>query len=443
MKQQAPLSEQLAWTARTVQAVQQGRSLNDAMPKVPQALRPGVQALTFHALRHWGQATAWLGYLAERTPSPQVGALLGVALTLLADEQADQPRYAAHTVVDQAVQSLAVLKQPRSAAGFVNACLRRFLREKDECLSHSENDAVARWNHPFWWIRQLRRDHPQHWQAILQANNEPAPMTIRVNRRKQSRDAYLALLQGRGVSAIPVGEDGLELSHALPVDDLPGWNEGWVSVQDAAAQLAAPLLLGATPLPARSRVLDACAAPGGKTAHLLERADFDLLALDVDPKRCQRIHDNLARLGLQADVRAANAGQPAQWWDGQPFDAILLDAPCTASGIVRRHPDVRWLRRQTDVDQLAEQQRLLLNAMWPLLKPEGVLLYCTCSVFKAEGDLQIERFIAEHSDAWRLPAPGHILPGRAGAVGGASLYDNASGGMDGFYYALLQKRPPA
>lgn len=443
-KNTVALSQQLAWTARMLHAVEQGRSLADALPTVPAALRPGVQALTFHALRHWGQATVVLQLLAQRAPPPLVRALLGVALTLLCTPATPgaQPDYAPHTVVDQAVAALAALKVPRAQAGFVNGCLRRFLRERPELEAQAAQDAVARWNHPFWWVQRVRRDHPQHWQAVLAANNQAAPMTLRVNRRHVARDAYLAQLQAEGHTATPVGEDGVVLARAVPVGRLPGWAQGHASVQDAAAQLAAPLLLQGAALPARARVLDACAAPGGKTAHLLEYADLDVLALDVDPVRCTRIHDNLQRLGLQAQVRAADAALPAQWWDGRAFDAILLDAPCTASGIVRRHPDVRWLRRPDDIAQLAAQQARLLEALWPLLKPGGRLLYCTCSVFKAEGEQQIAAFVAHHAaEAKVLPAPGHLLPG--GAVPLDGINDNAAGGLDGFFYALLQKAPLA
>ena len=443
MTYQAPLSEQLAWTARTLAVVQQGGSLNDALPKVPAPLRPGVQALTFHALRHAGQAAALLGLLAQRAPQALVGALLSAALPLLLDGGEEGVRYAPHTVVDQCVLALGLLNAPKSASGFVNACLRRFLREKDDLLAELQDDMVARWNHPFWWIKQLRRDHPLHWQAILEANNRPAPMTLRVNRRRQGRDAYLVLLQSHGLGGQPVGEDGIALERAQAVERLPGWNDGWVSVQDAAAQLAAPLLLDGMEWPVGARVLDACAAPGGKTAHLLERADLDVLALDVDVKRCERIHENLLRLGLRAEVRAADAGEPDSWWDGRPFDAILLDAPCTASGIVRRHPDVRWLRRPSDVQQLAAQQARLLEALWPMLQPGGRLLYCTCSVFTTEGDGQTDAFLTRHADARSLPAPGHLLPGGKVELATPVINDNPPDGMDGFYYALLQKTPQA
>jgi 16S rRNA (cytosine967-C5)-methyltransferase len=246
-----------------------------------------------------------------------------------------------------------------------------------------------------------------------------------------------------------VAHSGLELSRSAYVPGLPGYVEGWFSVQDAAAQLAAPLLIDAIDAPASQagkvwRVLDACAAPGGKTAHLLEYAAskglrLEVLALDVDPQRCQRIHDNLQRLHLSAKVLAADAADPATWWDGVAFDAILLDAPCTASGIVRRHPDIRWLRREADIAQLAELQRGLLAALWPLLNPGGPLLYCTCSVFKAEGHGQIQTFVAHHTDAAILPSPGHLLPQSPPQPG--ALRDNHLGGHDGFFYGLLQKTP--
>jgi 16S rRNA (cytosine967-C5)-methyltransferase len=336
--------------------------------------------------------------------------------------------------VDAARQHRSTQRQ----AAFVNACLRRFLRERAALEAALEGDVEARWNHPRWWIERLQRDHPEHWQAILTASNLPGPMTLRVNRRLTSRAQYQQALHGAGLAAQPVGEDGLLLQAPQPVERLPGFSAGLCSVQDAAAQLAAPLLLAGRDWPAGARVLDACAAPGGKTAHLLELADLDLLALDVDPRRCERITDTLQRLHLRARVLAGDAAQPDRWWDGQPFDAILLDAPCTASGIVRRHPDVRWLRRESDVAQLAAVQRLLLEALWPLLKPGGRLVYATCSVFRAEGSAQLASFLERHTDAASEPAPGHLLPGNAGVCTG--LQDNEPGGHDGFFYARIDKR---
>ncbi|MEN9474091.1 MAG: Ribosomal small subunit methyltransferase [Pseudomonadota bacterium] len=443
MNSPIPLSDQLAAAARTLLAVEQGRSLTDVLAKTPARLRPGVQALAFHALRHWGEAGVLIGLLAERPPEGAARALLGLALTLLLPQAVGgNVSYAAHTVVDQSVQALAQLKLPSGLAGFVNACLRRYLREQDELLLKAGEDLQARWNHPFWWVQRVRRDHPQHWQAILAANNRPAPMVLRVNRRRVGRDDYLQTLRAQGLLAEPVGRDGIALAQAVAVDRLPGWEQGHCSVQDLAAQLAAPLLLDGADLPAGARVLDACAAPGGKTAHLLECAELDLLALDVDPQRCDRIQDNLQRLGLKAELRAADAADTARWWDGRAFDAILLDAPCTASGIVRRHPDVRWLRRPGDIAQLAAQQLRLLEALWPTLGAGGRLLYCTCSVFKAEGEQQVRDFLQRHPDAQLLPSPGHLMPGEPAEawLGGSVGSDNLVG-MDGFFYALLLKRP--
>jgi 16S rRNA (cytosine967-C5)-methyltransferase len=436
------LATQLRHTAGCVLAVEQGRSLSEVLPAVPPTLRPGVQALTFHVLRHLGTARALVGRLVQRKPAPAVQALLCSAVALLLDtaEAAAGPRYPAHTVVNQAVDAARHDRQTERQAPFINACLRRFLREREVLLAGIEGDPVARWNHPLWWIQRLQKDHPEHWQAILAANNQPGPMALRVNRRRTDRASYQQALQAIGLASTPVGSDGLVLDAPQPVERLPGFAQGHCSVQDAAAQMAAGLLLDGRAWTPADRVLDACAAPGGKTAHLLERADLNLLALDVDARRCERIEDTLARLGLRAEVRCADAAKPASWWDGQPFDAILLDAPCTASGIVRRHPDVRWLRRASDVDQLVAVQRALLEALWPLLKPGGRLVYATCSVFRAEGAEQVRAFLVHHTDALQRPSPGHLLPGLAAPAG--EFNDNQLGGYDGFFYARLDKALP-
>jgi 16S rRNA (cytosine967-C5)-methyltransferase len=429
-------------TARCVQAVEQGLSLSAVLPQVASGLRPGVQALTFHVLRRLGTARALVARLAPRKPDPAVQALLCCAVALLIDESggesgASSAVYPAHTVVNQAVEAIRQQRSTQRAAAFVNACLRRLLRERTVLLQVVADEPEARWNHPRWWVERLQRDHPEHWQAVLLANNQPGPMTLRVNRRLTDRAQYRQILLEQGFTAQPVGEDGLVLEAPQPVDRLPGFADGLCSVQDAAAQQAAPLLLAGHDWSAGARVLDACAAPGGKTAHLLERADLDLLALDVDPQRCTRITETLQRLGLRAEVRAADAARPADWWDGRAFDAILLDAPCTASGIVRRHPDVRWLRRASDVTQLAAVQQQLLEALWPLLKPGGRLLYATCSVFRAEGSAQVASFLERHTDAVLWPSPGHLLPGNVGDPAG--LHDNEPGGHDGFFYARIDK----
>ncbi|MFT3718236.1 16S rRNA (cytosine(967)-C(5))-methyltransferase RsmB [Pseudorhodoferax sp.] len=433
-----PLWRQLQAAAGALQAVRGGQSATAALAAVPPGLRPAAQALLFHGLRQLGRAEALRALLARRAPPPPADALLCLALALGWDE-AGAP-YTPFTLVDQTVE--AARRGPaRAQAGFVNACLRRFLREREALLAASARDPVARWNHPRWWIERLQRDWPADWQAVLQAADHPAPLTLRVNRRRSSVAALQARLAAAGIAAEPIGEDGLLLPRPRPVPELPGYAEGAFSVQDAAAQLAAPLLLDGLARPAGRplRLLDACAAPGGKTAHLLERTDADLLALDVDLARCARIHENLARLGLAARVRAADAGDPYAWWDGQPFDAILLDAPCSASGIVRRHPDVRWLRREADIARLAATQDRLLQTLWPLLALGGRLLFCTCSVFLAEGRERIETFRARHTDARMRPAPGHLIP-RSAAVD-AAVPDNRRRDNDGFFYSLLEKGP--
>ena len=421
-------------TAQGVAAVRQGQSATRIIAEVRTDLRPGVQALLYQSLRYLGRATALRAQLARRAPPPAADALLCTALALAWHE--DLAPYAPHTLVNQAVEAAKRHRATQAQASFLNACLRRFLRERDALVAQTEADPVAHWNHPSWWVAQLQQDHPEHWQAILQANQQAAPMTLRVNTRRVTRQDLQARWAQAGLQCQTLGEHGLVLAAPRAVHDIPGFDEGLCSVQDAAAQRAAPLLAsGLKPSPEGRawRLLDACAAPGGKTAHLLELLDAEVVALDVDPERCRRIGETLARLHLQAQILCADAGQPGTWWDGRLFDGILLDAPCTASGIVRRHPDVRWLRRASDVGQLAAQQARLLSALWPLLQPGGVLLYCTCSVFKQEGEAQVQAFLAHNTGAILRTAPGHLMP---------ALTDNRSRDQDGFYYALLEKSGP-
>ncbi len=435
--QSAPLWRLLQATASAVQALRQGQSLTAQLEKVSHDMRPGVQALSFQVLRQLGRATALREQLAAKAPPPAADALLCTALALCwrdADAQ-----YPVHTLVNQAVEAARQQRQTRAQSGFINACLRRFMRERDALVERTHADVQAQWNHPSWWVSRLQADHPEHWPMLLELAQKPAPMTLRVNRRHQSVQAYQAQLQALGLASMAVGQDGLQLSQAVPVHQLPGFAQGHVSVQDAAAQVAARLLMRGMDTQRPWRILDACAAPGGKTGHLLELCPHaDVLALDVDAGRCERIHQNLQRLGLQAQVKAADAATPDAWWDGRAFDAILLDAPCTASGIVRRHPDVRWLRRPTDSAQLARIQAQLLKALWPLLAEGGKLLYCTCSVFKAEGDETVQAFLQRNTDAVLHPSPGHLIPGQTPT--GLPVEDNRLGEHDGFYYALLEKR---
>lgn len=431
-----PLWRQLQAAASVLEAVRRGESASQAVAGIASDLRPAAQALSFHAMRNLGRAEALRRKLAKRPPPPPADALLCVALALCWSET-DSP-YEPFTLVDQAVEAAKRNAATRAQQGFVNACLRRFLRERSDLVASTDADPVARWNHPRWWMDTLKQERPQAWQSILAANNRPAPMTLRVNALRWTRAEAKQALADAGIAAAEVGEQGLILDRARGVDLIPGFREGKLSVQDAGAQLAAPLLAQGFAAGASPHVLDACAAPGGKTAHILERIPgAGVLALDIDPRRCERITENLDRLGLRARVATGDAANPASWWDAKPFDAILLDAPCTASGIVRRHPDVRWLRRESDIAALAARQAALLDALWPLLKPGGHLLYCTCSVFRAEGEARIEAFLAHNKAAALRPSPGHLMP--QGRAGDEALRDNLPGDHDGFYYALLQK----
>jgi 16S rRNA (cytosine967-C5)-methyltransferase len=429
-----PLWRQLQATATVIAGVRKGASGTAALDVVAGPLRPGVQALTFHVWRNLGRAEALRRQLVSRVPAPAIDALLCVALALGWDE-ATAP-YDAFTLVNQAVEALKRNPATVAQANFVNACLRRFLRERSELIAATDHDPQSLWNHPSWWVERLQREHPQHWQAILTRANGHPPMTLRVNTRKVLPHDYLAQLHAAGIAARAGDASVIYLDQAVPVNQLPGFSQGLVSVQDAAAQLAAPLLLQGLGL--QPRVLDACAAPGGKTAHLLEAAAAEVVAIEIDARRMQRVGQTLDRLGLSAQLRTADAARPQDWWDGVPFDGILLDAPCTASGIVRRHPDVRWLRRESDIAQLADLQMRLIDALWPLLRPGGRMVYCTCSVFLAEGEHQIQRFLAQSKDAVWLPSPGHLLPG--GPQGVLKVGDNPPYDHDGFFYALLEKR---
>ncbi|WP_416208630.1 16S rRNA (cytosine(967)-C(5))-methyltransferase RsmB [Acidovorax sp.] len=440
---QVALWQQLIAVAGVLQAIRAGTSGTAALDAVGTALRPGVQALLFQVLRNLGRAEALRRQLAKRPPPPDADALLCSALALC--WRADEAPYEPFTLVNQAVEAAKRHPATRAQSSFINACLRRFLRESDALVVATDADPVARWNHPLWWIKRLQKDHPQQWEQILHANNTHAPMALRVNRLQGSQAQYQQELADLGAGADAAGADGLVLHRPLPVQALPGFAQGRVSVQDMAAQQAAPLLLQGMDRTRELRVLDACAAPGGKTAHLLEMAGegaaLQVTALEIDATRAERIHQTLSRLGLAAQVLVADAARPEAWWQaangGARFDAILLDAPCTASGIVRRHPDVRWLRRETDIAQLAALQKQLLASLWPLVAPGGRLLYCTCSVFRAEGDAQVQTFLAHNTDAHLLPSPGHLIP-RAPDKQGA-VPDNRFGDHDGFFYALLQK----
>jgi 16S rRNA (cytosine967-C5)-methyltransferase len=430
-----PLAIQLLAAARAVHAVLDGQSLSAYLEQVQAPLRPAVQALSFHAMRHLGLAQAAMHALVPRQPGdPLVRALLLLGLCLLeaslarADGQEQAPGtpiYHQHTLVHQLVEAAAGDRRSRPAKGLLNAVLRRYARERATMTARLMLQAEARWNHPQWWVSILQEAWPRQWQDILQAAQQPPPLALRTNSRALTRAALQSHLQAAGLVCHPVGVEGLILESPRPIREIPGYDQGWWSVQDPSAQRAAHLL----PLTDGQRVLDACAAPGGKTAHLLERHHIKLTALDSDAQRLARVADNLKRLKLQSGdvtLRCADAAHPADWWDGQPYDAILADVPCTASGVVRRHPDIRWLRQPDDLGRTATLQADIVDALWPTLAAHGHLLYATCSVFPQEGERQVREFLRRHADAERLPAPGHILPG----------HDHEG---DGFFYALIAK----
>jgi 16S rRNA (cytosine967-C5)-methyltransferase len=356
-------------------------------------------------------------------------------LLLLGLYQLTHMRVPSHAAVQETVEVCRVLDKPW-ATKLVNGVLRRFLRERAQLEAACATDPTACYAHPRWFIEAVQHDWPEHWPAVLEAGNLRPPFTLRVNRRLTDRDAYLAELAAAGMDARACAHsaDGVVLEQPVDVVRLPGFAEGRCSVQDEAAQLAEGLLDAGSGM----RVLDACAAPGGKACHTLERhTDLALLlAVERDAERARRIHANLGRLGLAAEVRVGDATAPGAWWDGVPFDRILLDAPCSASGVVRRHPDVKARRTASEVAVAAGLQARLLDALWPLLAPRGKLLYVTCSVFQRENATQLAAFLATHADAEALP----LTVGWGIAAGAGRQILTGEDGMDGFYYACVQKR---
>lgn len=390
-----------------------------AQARTPDA-RAAAQGLAYGTLRQAGTLRYYLSRLVGRPLEP--GDLLGTLLVGLYELDAgDTPAYAVvHETVD-----LAARRHPR-ARNFVNAVLRNFQRRQKALRADARADPEARWNFPAWWLKRLQGEYPRDWEAIVTIQNSHPPMTLRVNRRRTTPEDTLAGLDAAGIPARRSGPWAITLERPLPIAELPGFAAGQVSVQDLGAQWAALLLEVGDGM----RVLDACAAPGGKTGHLLELAALDLVALDSDAGRLERVRENLDRLGLDATLLAADAADPGAWWDGKPFDRILLDAPCTASGVARRHPDGKWLKRAEDMQHLGEEQARLLEALWPLLKPGGKMVYATCSLFGMENNGQVTAFLQRHPEARRETydppgaREGQLLPGPD---------------TDGFFYARLHK----
>jgi 16S rRNA (cytosine967-C5)-methyltransferase len=381
--------------------------------------RAALIDLTHGTLRRYGRVQAIVRQLSRRKRGDALAeALLWCSLYAL-----ESGRYADYTVVDQAVRACGLLER-WNAKGYVNALLRGFLRERGSLETRIRADPEARYQHPRWWIELLRHAYPAEADAVLEAGNSHPPMCLRVNRRRVAVARYQEQLQAAGIATRSLGSEALLLERPVPLERLPGFDRGEVSVQDAGAQRAAHCL----DLADGQRVLDACAAPGGKSGHILERARVALTALDADAARCARLERNLARLGLDARVVHADCTRLADWFDGAPFDRILADVPCSASGIARRHPDIKWLRRANDVAAFAARQGAILDSLWQVLRADGKLLYATCSVFPQENHAVIEAFLARTPAAVRVPLPD------AGAAQGLPDAER-----DGFYYALIRK----
>jgi len=423
-------AQQLA--AEAVNQVLGGRNLGLALDVIfrksteltPQQ-RAAAQDLSYGTLRFYGELQAILALLLQKPlQDEKLQALLLVALY-----QLHHGKVADHTVVNQAVKAAEFNKKPW-ARGLVNAVLRNFLRQQKTLVQQISASETARYSYPQWWINQLKREYPDEWQAILEAGNAHPPMSLRINLRKTNASEYIGQLSELELPAHQLGPEAIVLEKPVPVDRIPGFHEGMVSVQDYGAQLAAHLLDSQDGM----RVLDACCAPGGKTGHILETADVTLTGLDSDPQRLQRVESNLQRLGLQASLLSGDAAQPETWWNGQPFERILADVPCTASGIVRRHVDIKWLRRKSDIASFVSQQSAILQALWRLLAKDGKLLYATCSVFQEENQQQIDRFLETHADARQVALPALL-----------DNYQQQNGQLrpcadhDGFFYAVLQK----
>lgn len=429
------ISQQIA--ADAVNQVLSGRNLTIALPvalavfpnATPQQ-RGAAADLSYGTLRFYGEVNAYLTRLLEKPlPDDRIYCLLLVAIYQLLYDKAE-----AFTVVNQAVLAVSQLKRPSAkpwAKGLVNAILRNFMRRQVQLAADVKASEVALYAYPQWWINKLKLQYPEYWQQMLLAGNQHPPMTLRVNVARVTIEEYLQLLARQDIAASYLGGQAVCLLKPVPVEKIPGFSDGIVSVQDYGAQLAAPLL----DVQNGMRVLDACAAPGGKTGHILELAQAELTAMDNDALRLQRVQSNLTRLQLSAQLLEGDAAKD-DWYQGQPFDRILADVPCTASGIVRRHVDIKWLRREEDVASFTAQQAKILPNLWKLLAKGGKLLYVTCSVFNEENQQQVNNFLSKHADAEQLALPSQVFSQSIQQLHGQLIPSTAH---DGFFYALLQK----
>ncbi|WP_337023695.1 MULTISPECIES: 16S rRNA (cytosine(967)-C(5))-methyltransferase RsmB [unclassified Pantoea] len=410
--------------------VDKGESLSAILPGAQKTLadKDGalLQELCFGVMRTLPQLEALIGKLMERTLTGKQRVLHYLIMVGL--YQLLYTRVPAHAALAETVAGAEVLKRT-ALKGLINGVLRQFQRQQEELVAAVDQGPQRYW-HPGWLLKRLQTAWPDQWQQIVDANNQRPPMWLRVNRQHHSRDAWLNLLQAEDKAAFPAdAPDALRLESPAPVSQLPGFDQGWVTVQDLSAQRCALLLEPQN----NEAILDLCAAPGGKTTHILEIApQANVLAVDIDQQRLTRVHENLQRLGMQAEVRQGDGRTPAEWCGDQQFDRILLDAPCSATGVIRRHPDIKWLRRDRDIPELAALQREILNAVWPRLKSGGTMIYATCSILPEENHQQIAAFLAEHDDAAAEQLP-------EGQINGWQVFPSVDGG-DGFFYAKLIKK---
>ena len=426
------LAQVQSLAASTIEEVAAGKNLQEVLaalrhahPELGLSEKGALQDIAYGCQRYAGSLRFMLSKMLNKPISnSRLESLLLVALY-----QLNHTRNAPHAVVNEAVENIARIGKGQYRS-FANAILRRFLREKEALNSLCKTDDTAKYNYPQWWQAYLKNHYPKHWHNILAATMQPPPMTLRINRRHGNSESYLKELEQAGLAGKALDDYAVRLHEAVSVNALPGFAEGRVSVQDWGAQQAAYLLKPQS----GERILDACAAPGGKTGHLLEMADCQMTALDISSERMARVHSNLQRLGFLSEnknfqtgmvqLKSADAADLAGWYEGKPFDAILADVPCTASGVVKRNPDIKWLRRPGDALKTARQQEPLLDSLWSVLRPGGRMLLATCSLFEEENQQQLSRFLTRHADA-QCSESRVLIP---------------NGNQGGFYYALIHKQ---
>ncbi len=415
------LCETILLSAHLLDQVRDGISLTQALASAPSENRSAAQSLTFEALRNKPKILQALQNFLHKEIDPEVEDLFLIAISTLLKESQNQ--YTAYTLVNETVNAAQKSLKTRHAKGLINAVLRRVI-ENPQSLEIDVLDA----QYPSWWVKHLKRAYPVQLAPILEANLKPAKMFLRVNSKKISKQEYISLLNDADITILEIPQEwqkvaphAIALQNSMPVQLLPGFKDGLLSVQDLGAQIAAYLISPVN----EEYILDACSAPGGKASHLLELANINLDVLEIDEERMQRVQENLLRLQLQANLHIGDATHASSWWSGKYYDAILADVPCSATGIIRRHPDILYLRRSADIAQLQDLQRKIIVELWGLLKPGGRLLFVTCSIFPQEGELQLNWFAENLKDALRLDCLGQLLPDEW---------------HDGFYYGMLQKK---